>query len=181
MLHPVCFKLAPIPIALVWVYPYLKKISWLSHFVLGIILGIAPYGAWLASRGSGSWAPGLLMLAVTSWVSGFDMVYALQDIDFDRKHGLKSFPVEFGVERTLSAVRYLHGVTIAALFGVGFLLKMGVWSWAGWGVVVGLIVREHQLVQRHGLKKINEAFFGMNALVSAAIFIAAAMDLTFRF
>jgi 4-hydroxybenzoate polyprenyltransferase len=94
---------------------------------------------------------------------------------------LKSSPVEFGVERTLSAVRYLHAVTIAALFGVGMLLKMSLWYWAGWGIVVVLIAREHELVRRHGLKKLNEAFFGMNALVSAAIFIASAMDLTFRF
>lgn len=176
-LNPLSFALSPIPILLVWIYPYLKKITWLSHFVLGIILGIAPYAGWLASRAEWSWVAALLTLAVAAWVSGFDMIYALQDVAFDRAHQLKSFPVRFGVARTLLTVRLLHGLTILTLGVFGFLLGLGFWYWAGWLAVVVLIVREHRLIACFGLEKINEAFFNMNAWVSVVIFAAVLLDL----
>ncbi len=178
-LNFLCFILTPIPVLLILIYPYLKRITWFSHFVLGIILAMAPYAGWLASRGEWAWTPALLMLAVATWVSGFDMFYALQDVDFDRMQNLKSFPVRFGVERTIVSVRVLHGITILALGILGFALGMGFWYWAGWLAVVVLIVKEHRLVSLFGLEKINEAFFNMNAWVSVVIFLAVTLDLTF--
>ena len=178
-LNFLCFILTPIPVLLVLIYPYLKRITWFSHFVLGIILAMAPYAGWLASRGEWAWTPALLMLAVATWVSGFDMFYALQDVDFDRMQNLKSFPVRFGVERTIASVRVLHGITLLALGILGFALGMGFWYWAGWLAVVVLIVKEHRLVSLFGLEKINEAFFNMNAWVSVVIFLAVTLDLTF--
>lgn len=180
-LNHLCLLLSPIPIFLIWVYPNLKKFTWLSHFVLGIILGIAPYAGWLSSTATWSWIPFLLTLAVTSWVSGFDMFYALQDVDFDKSRHLRSFPVEFGIQKTLGTVRILHALTIFALAVFGFVLKMGFWYWAGWLVVLALIVKEHRLVSRFGLSKINEAFFNMNAWVSVVIFLAMTMELTVHF
>ena len=176
-LNQLCLLLTPIPILLIWIYPYLKKITWLSHFVLGTILGCAPYAGWLASRPHGSWIPALLGLTVWSWVSGFDMIYALQDVDFDRAYHLKSFPVRFGSSLTILTVRLLHGITIFSLSVLGLSLDMGFWYWAGWFAVVVLIAREHGLVARYGLVKINEAFFNMNAWVSVVIFVAVALDL----
>ena len=176
-LNWLCLFLSPIPIFLVWIYPHLKKITWLSHFVLGIILGLAPFAGWLASRGEGSWTPALLSFAVWAWVSGFDMFYALQDLDFDRANGLKSIPVRFGIPTTILFVRFLHGLTIVALMMLGLKLELGVWYWLGWTAVVALIVREHHLVARFGLAKIDEAFFNMNAWVSVVIFAAVAVEL----
>jgi len=176
-LHPICFRLAPVPIVLVWVYPYLKKITWLTHFCLGLILGIAPYGGWLASRGEWSWTAGLLTIAVTCWVAAFDMFYALQDVEFDRAKGLNSFPACFGVSKTILAARLLHGVTLLTLVYLGASLRLGFWYWAGWVIAFGLIAREHQLIARFGLAKINEAFFNMNAWVSVAIFVGTALAL----
>jgi 4-hydroxybenzoate polyprenyltransferase len=176
-LHPMCLKLAPIPIVMVWVYPYLKKFTWLSHLFLGTILGIAPYGGWLAARGDWSWIPGLLAISVTTWVTGFDLFYALQDMEFDRRQNLKSFPARFGVKPTLIATRILHGMTLASLALLGSWLGLGVWYWAGWVVICTLILKEHQLVARFGLKKINVAFFNMNAWVSVVLFAAVITDL----
>ncbi len=180
-LNSLCLFLIPIPIFLVWIYPYLKRITWFSHLILGMILGMAPIAGWLASRAEWSWMAALLGLAVTTWVSGFDMFYALQDIEFDKANQLKSFPVRFGTKRTISAVRILHGITILALWAFGLMSAMGTWYWLGWVVVVALIVREHKLIRQFGLSKINEAFFNMNAWVSVVIFLAVTLDLTLHF
>lgn len=179
-LNRLCLTLAPVPILLVWIYPYLKKITWLSHFVLGSILGLAPCAGWLASQTQFSSTPALLSLAVGSWVSGFDMIYALQDVEFDRAYGLKSFPVRFGIDMTILTVRLLHGITVFSLAILGLSLELGIWYWVGWAAVLGLILREQQLVQRFGVSKINEAFFNMNAWVSVVIFTAVLLDLILR-
>ncbi|MBI4372920.1 MAG: UbiA family prenyltransferase [Candidatus Omnitrophica bacterium] len=172
-----CLALLPIPIVLIWIYPYLKRITWFSHFILGMILGIAPIAGWLSSRAEWAWSVALLGLAVACWVSGFDMFYALQDVEFDRAHRLKSCPVQFGTAQTILTVRALHGITVLALLVFGLISSMGFWYWLGWVIVFGLIVREHQLVKQFGLSKINEAFFNMNAWVSVVIFLAVAIDL----
>jgi 4-hydroxybenzoate polyprenyltransferase len=177
-LNFLCFILLPIPLLLIWVYPYLKRITWFSHFILGTILGIAPYGGWLASRAEWAWPPFILTIAVASWVSGFDLFYALQDVDFDRKQGLRSFPAQFGTDRAIFVAKLLHGVTLLALGIFGVMVHLGLWYWAGWLIAAGLIFREHRLVGRFGLAKINEAFFNMNALVSVVIFIAMTLELT---
>ncbi len=181
LLNHLCLSLSPVPIFLVWAYPHLKKFTWLSHFVLGMILSIAPYAGWLAAGGEWSWVPFLLTVAVFTWVSGFDLFYALQDVEFDQSHQLKSFPARFGTESTLWAVRILHSTTLISLSLFGFILKMGLWYWLGWSAALVLILKEHRLVARFGLGKINEAFFNMNAWVSVVIFVAVAMDLTFHF
>lgn len=180
-LNFLCLMLIPIPIFLVWVYPYLKRIGWFSHFILGIILGMTPIAGWLASRAEWSWLSALLGLAVTTWVSGFDMFYALQDVEFDRANQLKSYPVQYGEGRTIATVRVLHGVTILTLGIFGLLSGMRFWYWLGWIAAVVLIVKEHKLVKQFGLSKINEAFFNMNAWVSVVIFLAVTLDLTFHF
>ena len=177
-LNSICFFLSPVPVLLVWVYPYSKRITWCSHFLLGMILGLAPYAGWLAGRGHWSLIPLLLTLAVMSWVSGFDMFYALQDLEFDQAHQLYSYPARYGVKRTILSVSVLHSITIFALALLGWVVALGFWYWIGWTIVVALIVREHGLVHRFGLGKIDEAFFNMNALVSVVIFLAAALQLT---
>ncbi len=176
-LNSLCFRLAPITIVFVWVYPYLKRCTWASHWFLGLILGMAPYGGWLAVRPEFNWAPGLLMIAVMSWVGGFDVFYALQDTEFDKMKGLYSFPAKFGVGPAIFAGKLSQGVTIAALVGAGYLLGLGIAYWIGLFLVSAFIYKEHRLVSESGLGKINEAFFNMNAWVSVIIFLSAFIDL----
>jgi len=175
-LGPLCFWLSSIPVALAGIYPLTKRFTWLSHFVLGLVLGIAPYGAWIASRGSFGWTPAFLTAGVMLWVAGFDMIYALQDKDFDQKRGLYSVPALFGEARTIQITRLLHGVALLCWGVAGFLNGAG-WIYAlGLIVVAYCLVREHRLVRSFGVAKINEAFFLMNAVVSFTLFAAAVLD-----
>lgn len=176
-LNPLCLKLSAIPIALIIIYPFSKKFTWCSHFILGMILGIAPCGGWLASSAQWSWIPVVLTFAVCFWVSGFDMFYALQDVEFDRTHGLNSFPARFGFDCTVKTVGFLHGLAIILLGYFGWILMLGIWYWMGWLLALALMVWEHGLVRRFGLSKINEAFFNLNAWVSVIIFLSTLLDL----
>ena len=175
-LGELCFKLSPIPVFLSILYSYMKRFTWLCHFVLGMILGIAPYGAWLASQNQFSWVPGLITLGVMTWVAGFDMIYALQDYDFDLKEGLFSFPARFGKERTFAVTQILHTVTVLSWLGAGWLANLGIVYYLGIALVSFFLLREHWLIRSFGLRKIQEAFFTMNAVVSLAVFVAAMVD-----
>jgi len=171
-----CFFLSPIPVFLAVIYPWTKRFTWFSHFILGIILGIAPYGAWLASRAEFSWVPGLMMLGVASWVAGFDVIYALQDEEFDREQGLYSFPVRFGFQKSLILTQILHVVTLSAWLAAGWLAGLGWIYLLGMLVVTVFLLREHWLVRSFGIKKLGEAFFSMNAIVSVAVLVATVAD-----
>jgi 4-hydroxybenzoate polyprenyltransferase len=179
ILGPLCFLLSPVPFVLAAVYPVMKRVSWISHFVLGSVLAIAPYGAWIASRGEFAPAPTFLSLGVICWVAGFDMIYALQDLDFDREEGLHSFPARFGRELTLAATKWLH------FLSVFFWALAGFFDGRGWGFFAGILLaafflyRSYRLVRSYGVAKINEAFFVMNVVVSVGIFAAAVLDLVF--
>ncbi|HOW87278.1 MAG TPA: UbiA-like polyprenyltransferase [Candidatus Omnitrophota bacterium] len=176
LLGPLCFALSPVPVFLAGVYPFTKRFTWLSHFVLGLILGIAPYGAWIAATGKFGWAPMFLTIGVMCWVAGFDMIYALQDIDFDMKKGLFSFPSRFGIAATLKFTRLLHAASVFCWFAAGFLAGMGICYWVGLIVVTGFLIRENQLVRSFGVSKINEAFFLTNAVVSIVLFVSVVLD-----
>lgn len=179
-LGPLCFFLSPVPIFLAWLYPYLKRFTWLSHIVLGIILGISPYGAWLASRGEFSWIPGFLFLGVASWVSGFDILYALQDYEFDCESRLESIPVRFGKRQALGVSGALHLIALLSWWGAGALAGLGWIYEAGLLLVTFFLFREHFLIHRYGLEKIEQAFFTLNAGISSAVFVAAWIDLNWR-
>jgi 4-hydroxybenzoate polyprenyltransferase len=165
-------------VVLEWVYPLTKRLTWFSHFVLGLILGIAPYGAWIASRGSLGWAPAFLTAGVMAWVAGFDMIYALQDMDFDRKQGLHSVPAKFGEAKTLKITQGLHILAVLCWGAAGFLNGAGLIYWLGLVLVAYFLGREHQLIRSSGIAKMNEAFFMMNAVVSMALFLATVLDVT---
>lgn len=179
-LNPLCFKLSWIPVALAFLYPWMKRFTWLSHFVLGTILGIAPYGAWLASQGMFAWTPALLAVGVTAWVAGFDIIYAFQDFEFDRQSHLYSLPARFGIPLSLKVTQILHGVAVVAWFSAGMMVQMG-WIYLGGLVFVAFcLIRESRLMAAHGLNKIQEAFFQMNVLVSLSLFLAVVCDVWVR-
>jgi len=179
-LGPLCLVLSPLPIFLAWIYPYLKRFTWLSHGVLGIILGISPYGAWLASRGEFSWIPGLLLMGVAGWVAGFDIFYSLQDHEFDRQFGLKSVPVRFGEKHSLGIAGLLHGVALVSWTAAGMLAGLGGIYGAGLALVAVFLLWEHWILYRWGRSRVERAFFTMNAAISVVIFLAALADLNFR-
>lgn len=179
-LGPLCLKLSPAPVVMAWAYPWAKRFTWFSHLLLGMILGIAPYGAWIASRGTFSWIPACLMFGVAAWVCGFDIIYALQDEAFDRRSGLHSFPARFGTQASLSVTRILHAATVVFWLAAGALAGLGAVYFTGLGLVVVFLMRQHRLIRSFGLNKIGEAFFVMNAVVSLTVFVSACLDLWVR-
>jgi 4-hydroxybenzoate polyprenyltransferase len=172
-LNPLCFALAPLALAWVLGYSYTKRLTRWSHLVLGLGLGIAPVGGYLAVTGIWSepwWMLPLLAAAVTTWVAGFDILYALQDVAFDRQTGLCSIPAAVGERRALTVSRSLHAGTALALSAVGSAVGAGWLYWVGVAVVAGLLLFEHSLVRADDLSKLDAAFFTMNGIISIAFF-----------
>jgi len=176
-LNELCFLLSPVPVALAWLYPLLKRWTWLCHLHLGLVLGIAPYGAWLAVDPSFSWVPGLMLAGVLFWVAGFDIIYALQDETFDRKKGLFSIPAEWGELRAKQTAGTFHGLAFLSWIVMGILARSGAVFFIGMAVIAGLLVWEHQKLRRSGEKSIQTVFFNFNAAVSVVLLVAITLDL----
>jgi 4-hydroxybenzoate polyprenyltransferase len=175
-LNTLSFVLSPIALAIVFFYSYTKRFTFLSHAFLGFAISLAPIGAWIAVTGRLE-APALVLgAAVLFWLLGFDVLYALQDMEFDRKAGLHSIPQRFGIGRSLWISRVAHAGTMAALFWLYSMLSLG-WSFlAGVIIALCLIIYEHTLVKEHDLSKLNMAFFNMNGYISVTIFAFTLLD-----
>jgi len=167
---PLCGWLAPVALAIVFGYSYTKRFTWLSHGILGLALAIAPVGAWLAVRGEFSWIAWVLGAAVLQWVAGFDVIYACQDLEFDRRQGLFSIPARFGVARALVLARLLHAGALAALTGVGLLAELHPVYWIGCVSIAALLAWEHRLVRADDLSRLGVAFFNMNGIIAVLYF-----------
>ncbi len=175
------WRLGPLPLlllpgALVFLlgYSYTKRFTWLSHFILGFTDGLAPMGAWVAVRGSlfapADWPAWLLLAAVTLWIGGFDLIYACQDVEFDRTAGLHAIPARFGIAAALRLARLCHAAVVGllALLGAGVGLA---WPyWLAWAAIVGLLIYEHRLVRPDDLSRLNVAFFNVNGYISLTFF-----------
>jgi len=177
MLNPLSFYLSPIALAVVFFYSYTKRFTFLSHAFLGLAISLAPIGAWIAITGRIEGAALVLGAAVLFWLLGFDVLYALQDRDFDVKAGLHSIPQQFGVRRSLWISRASHAVTMAALFWLGFLCSLGAFYYAGVVIALLLIVYEHTLVKENDLTKLDMAFFNMNGYISVTIFVFTLLEM----
>ncbi|HEX8071506.1 MAG TPA: UbiA-like polyprenyltransferase [Pyrinomonadaceae bacterium] len=172
MLNRLTLVLAPVALASVFAYSYTKRFTALSHLVLGWCLAIAPTGAWLAVRGAlDSPVPLLLSLTVLLWTAGFDVLYACQDYDFDRRAGLRSIPARLGVGRALWVARLLHAGAFAALCGLYFATRLGALALVGVAATAALLVYQHRLVRADDLSRLNAAFFTTNAFVSLLLFV----------
>ena len=182
MLNRLTLLLSPVALASIVLYSYTKRWTLLSHLVLGWCLAIAPTGAWIAVRGAiDSPIPLLLSLVVMLWTAGFDVLYACQDFEFDRREGLYSIPARFGIARSLWISRTLHAGAFAALVGLYLLANLpGVLAIIGVAVTGMLLVYQHTLVQADGLSRLNAAFFTTNAFVSVILFVTFAGSLLFR-
>jgi 4-hydroxybenzoate polyprenyltransferase len=175
-LDPVVRWLWPIPVALFFVYPYLKRVTWLCHLWLGACLGLAPVGAWLAVSGSAPWEAWAIGAAVALWVTGFDVFYALFDLDHDQQEGLHSWAVRFGVQGAFVGARALHAGAVLLLTAAGVGLDVGILYWAGLIAVVALLGYEHALIRPGDLRRLNAAFFTVNGIISLVFFVFVAVD-----
>ncbi len=185
-LNLLCLLLAPVIPLTSLIYPYLKRFSPLSHFVLGLNLGYAPVGGWLAVRGVINFPFGatelamlLLLLAVTFWVAGFDIIYSLLDLDFDKKNGLYSVPSVFGVKNALLLSFVSHILMIVSLIGLMFTFGLGTIFKAGLVIIALLIWYEHSLVKAENFTNIPVAFFNVNAAVSLSMLVFTVGDVIF--
>ena len=184
-LNPVCFILSPVALAVVFFYSLTKRFTWASHLFLGIALSLAPVGAWLAISDSPIdleelRIPFFLGMAVLFWLAGFDIIYSLQDRDFDRQQGLQSIPARFGVANALRLSAFFHFCTVIFLALVGLAATVGLVYWLGFIAVSAVLFWEHRIVTPTDLSRINRAFFDFNAYVSIGYLLAIITDVAWR-
>jgi 4-hydroxybenzoate polyprenyltransferase len=167
-----CLVLSPVVLFLVLGYSFAKRFTWLCHLFLGLAIGIAPAGAWIAVRGELG-APALwLVLAVATWIGGFDILYALADRDFDRREGIHSIPARFGVPAALVVSAALHLATVGALCATGLAARLGAIYFLGVAAVLAILIYEHSIVRPSDLSRVDVAFFNLNGYVSVVYFAA---------
>jgi len=176
MLNPLSFYLSPVALAIVFFYSYTKRFTFMAHAFLGLAISGAPMGAWIAVTGRFEFPALVLGVAVLFWLLGFDILYALQDMEFDRQKGLHSIPQRFGIRTSLWISRAAHAFTMLCLFWLFDLLHVGMLYLLGVIIALGLIVYEHSLVREKDLSKLNMAFFNMNGYISVTIFIFTLLD-----
>jgi 4-hydroxybenzoate polyprenyltransferase len=177
-LNPLCLLLSPVALLILVVYSFTKRFTWASHAVLGIAIAGAPLGAWIAVKGTIDPEIFPLVVAVVFWLAGFDILYALQDIDFDRQQGLHSIPKRFGINTSLVLSRIFHVITFGLLVSTGLIFGLNYFYWLGLLIVSVLLVYEHSLVSPADLSKLNMAFFNMNGYISITIFVFTFCALT---
>jgi 4-hydroxybenzoate polyprenyltransferase len=173
MLNPICFVLSPVALAIVFWYSVAKRVTSYTQAFLGLAMAVAPVGGWLAVGGRWGWEPWLLGLAIGMWVGGFDVLYACQDVDFDRTHGLRSIPARFGVARALVISRAMHVIAVAGLCGLAWVTPLPVFYFAGVALVAVLLWYEQSLVRADDLSQVKRAF-DMNGYVGILYLIVLA-------
>ncbi|NPB06163.1 MAG: UbiA family prenyltransferase [Aquificae bacterium] len=176
-LNELAFKLAPAVVLLLWLYPYAKRFTYFPHFFLGAVYFLIPVAVDVALNARVSLSAVLLGLAMAFWVAGFDVLYALQDYEFDKKVGLKSLAVLLGVKGAVKAARLFHALTLTFLIALGLVNpKLGFIYFTGLAVVAGFLVYEHKLIKPDDLSKLNKAFFTVNGWVSVAFMTVVLLD-----
>jgi 4-hydroxybenzoate polyprenyltransferase len=178
-LGAVCFALSPVALAIVFWYSLAKRYTAYTQLFLGLAMAVAPVGGWLAAGGRGGWEPWLLGLAIGTWVGGFDVLYACQDVDVDKRDGLRSIPVRFGVARALAISRGMHVITIACLVALGVVATLGTVYFAGVAGVAVLLAWEQSLVRADDLSQVKRAF-DMNGWVGVLYLVTTAVAIYWR-
>lgn len=176
-LAPIAMKLLPVAVFFLVIYSYTKRFTWLCHIVLGLTIALSPLGGWVAVTGGFELPAWILYGTVALWIAGFDIIYATQDYEFDRKAGLHSIPVRFGISGALWFARGLHLVTAAGFVSLFWMTQL---SWAyllGAALSIILLFYQHWMVRPHDLSRVPTAFFGMNGTLSVVLFLFAIFDL----
>ncbi|WP_406399250.1 menaquinone biosynthesis prenyltransferase MqnP [Streptomyces uncialis] len=180
LLNPLCLMLAPVAVVPMVVYPYGKRFTNFPHAILAFAQAMGPVGAWLAVTGTWSGDAVILGLAVGIWIGGFDLIFACQDVQADRAHGVLSFPARYGIPAALYGARVCHAVTMALLVWYAVATDAGVLLWLGLLLVAVAFVYEHRVVRPHDLSRLNRAFFTVNGFIGIALFVCALADLAVR-
>jgi 4-hydroxybenzoate polyprenyltransferase len=175
-LNRLTFVLSPVALTIVFFYSLTKRFTSLTHFFLGLALAVAPVGAWIAATGSIAFPPLILAAAVLCWVAGFDVIYATQDYEFDRRESLRSLVVRFGIARSLRFAQFLHIIALAGLILFGITAKLGIIYYCAMPLILVTLIYEHRSAQRLDVGAINRAFFQSNAFVSAIFLLAVWVD-----
>jgi 4-hydroxybenzoate polyprenyltransferase len=175
-INPLCFALSPVALGIVFFYSLTKRFTDAAQFFLGLALALAPVGAWLAVTGHFAWPPLVLALAVLFWVAGFDMIYATQDYEVDKREGLHSMVVRLGIAKSLGAAVLLHNLSFLGLVAFGILAGLGLVYYLSLALIGAALVYEHWLARRGNLEAINKAFFQANAAVSAIFLLSTLAD-----
>ena len=170
-LQPLCLKLAPLALLPLSVYPYMKRFSWTCHLVLGIALGIAPIGAWVAIRGTVDAPIVLLGLAVCIWIAAFDVIYGCQDVDFDKKNGLHSMPKRFGIANALIITRLMHAASVVLFLLIGKLFALKILYYCGVALAAAVLVYQHSIVSEDDLSRVRQDYFMRNGIVGIALLL----------
>lgn len=177
MLNPLCVVLSPLPVIIFLLYSYTKRFTWACHLVLGIACGGAPVGAWIAVKGNIGWASLVLGAVVTLWIAGFDIIYAVQDVKFDREENLFSIPSIFGVKNALMISTLFHILAVGMLLYLYFYRDLGWLYLTGLGIVGLLLAIEHIMVSPENMRNVKIASYSINQIVSVVFFVFAALDL----
>jgi 4-hydroxybenzoate polyprenyltransferase len=175
-LNPLCVRLLPIAVFFLTIYSYTKRFTWACHIVLGITIGLSPLGGWVAITGEFDAPSWVLYTAVVFWIAGFDILYACQDAEFDRKNGLHSIPARFGIRGALAIARMFHVITAASFLALWLLADLQWWFAAGLIIAYVILFYEHRLVKPNDLSKLNTAFFTMNGVLSTVVFTFTLLD-----
>lgn len=176
-LNLLCMALSPVALVVIFFYSYTKRFTSFSHYFLGLALGLSPIGAWLALTGFFAWPPVVLSLAVVFWVAGFDILYAMQDLEFDQTTELYSIPKRVGIKNALNIAKLSHGISFILMAYLSWLVPFHFVYTVGLIIVGGLLTYEHSLVKEDDLTKLDKAFFNMNGIISIVFFAAVIGDL----
>ncbi|MFJ2787559.1 menaquinone biosynthesis prenyltransferase MqnP [Streptomyces sp. NPDC093249] len=180
LLNPLCLALAPLAVVPMVVYPYGKRFTNFPHAILGLAQAMGPVGAWLAVTGEWSWDAVVLGLAVGVWIGGFDLIFACQDVQADRAHGVMSVPARFGVPAALWGARVSAVLTTGLLVWYALATGAGLFFWTGLVIVAAAFCYEHSIVKPHDLSRLNRAFFTTNGFIGITLFVCALLDLLVR-
>ncbi len=178
-LNLLCFALSPLALVFLIGYHYAKRFTWLTHWILGLTDGIAAAGGWVAVRASLDLPAFLLWFVVIVWMAGFDLIYACQDVQVDRRDGLYSVPAQFGIATALTLARINHAIMVIALAAVGIVAHLGIPFWIGWVIVAILLAYENSIVKPNDLSRLNLAFFNVNGYISVLVFVSALLGIWF--
>jgi len=176
-LNSLAVKLLPLAVFVLILYSYTKRFTWLCHFVLGVAIGFGPLGGWVATTGQVDGTGLLLFISVLFWTAGFDIMYACQDADFDRKEGLYSMPSRFGISKALLIARGCHVITFFGLLSLYMIADLSIWFLVGVLISGAILLYEHSLVKPTDLSKLDVAFFNMNGILSMVMFTFTMLDL----
>lgn len=180
-LNVLAMQLLPIAVFMLVFYSYTKRFTWACHIVLGLTIGLAPLGGWVAITGSVNWIAIVFYISVACWTTGFDILYACQDAEFDKEAKLHSIPARFGIKPALWIARGFHIVTAVGLISLLAMTELSWWYLAGTVIAGAILYYEHQLVKPHDLSKLNVAFFTMNGVLSVVVFFFTMIDVAVRY